>query len=115
MKRILFVLGLILCIALVGANALAEEAAEPPAATPEATVAKAASLGVVEEQTFEMSAAREFAALELLEAKEGAACKVTCRSPSGNKEGGIVCPVGKMCQCSCAGGGPDCTCSSVTR
>jgi hypothetical protein len=23
---------------------------------------------------------------------------------------GIVCNVGEMCQCSCMGGGPDCSC-----
>lgn len=36
-----------------------------------------------------------------------ATCSVTCR---GGAVGAIACPIGKMCVCSCPGGGPDCSC-----
>lgn len=71
-------------------------------------VDKARGEGVVVGRTFELTALRSYAAFSLLEADvAGASCQVTC---SGGKVAGIVCNVGEMCQCSCMGGGPDCSC-----
>lgn len=117
MKLVSWLACAVLALAVGAGSGLASDqaatsAADKPAAEAVLEAQKAAALqGVEFEKAFEMTDARELAALGLVEAAgEGAACSVTCSSPSGPKVGGIVCPVGKMCQCSCAGGGPDCTC-----
>lgn len=71
-------------------------------------VDQAEAKGVFVGRAFEPNTVRSHAAFSLLETNvAGASCQVTC---SGGKVAGIVCNVGEMCQCSCMGGGPDCSC-----
>jgi hypothetical protein len=76
-------------------------------------VADAKAQGVVVGKQFDLTPLRARAARSLLAAEGGgASCQVTC---SGGKVAGIVCNVGEMCQCSCMGGGPDCSCRNSSK
>lgn len=109
MKTWLWAMALLATLAM-GAVASEQDRAETGADAAEASaLLKAAKAeGVSLEATFEMSPVREAKVLKLIESgSAGSMCQITCPGP---KVGAIACPVGKMCQCSCAGGGPDCTC-----
>lgn len=76
-------------------------------------VLDAQAQGVVVGKQFDLTPLRARAARSLLAAEGGgASCQVTC---SGGKVAGIVCNVGEMCQCSCMGGGPDCSCRNSSK
>ncbi len=69
---------------------------------------QAEKAGVVVGRMFEFDLARAQFASQLLEkGVSGATCQVVCPR---NRVGGISCPVGQPCQCSCPGDYPDCTC-----
>ena len=111
MKAWLWAVALLATLAM---GAVASEQDKAQTAGDEAAsslVEEAEAAGVSLETTFEMSPAREFTSLKLIEAgNAGSVCQITCPGP---KVGAIACPVGKMCQCSCPGGGPDCTCKNT--
>jgi len=110
MKSLLQIVALIALFVAASAGWSEEQEAMAPQAGEAANqaVERAGTQGVVMGELFESSAPRNQAALQLVETKAGgASCQVAC---SGGKVAGIVCAVGQMCQCSCMGGGPDCTC-----
>lgn len=84
--------------------------AQPETLTQEQTaaIAQAEQAGVEIGKQFEFSLQKD-AAMQQLFAADAAeqGCRAKC---SNNREGAIVCPVGKMCQCGCPGGYPDCSC-----
>lgn len=110
MKSLLQVVALVALFVAASAGgseaqeAMAQQASEAAAKA----VARAGTHGVVMGRLFESTAPRNQAALQLVETEAaGASCQIGC---SGGKVAGMVCAVGQMCQCSCMGGGPDCTC-----
>lgn len=109
MKTWLWAMGLLASLAMgVAASEQDKATTESDEVVSRALVEDARAAGVTLEATFEMSPVREAKVLKLIESgTAGSMCQITCPGP---KVGAIACPVGKMCQCSCAGGGPDCTC-----
>lgn len=112
MARTTWILALAVIAVLFIGRGFAADQAKSKEATAQvqatAAIAEAKAGGVEIGKPFDFTARKADLARTLLDASavEGA-CNIEC---PGNKVGGITCPVGKMCQCSCPGGGPDCTC-----
>ncbi len=107
---------ILVCAAFVfGVASWASEPQAEPAKTgavdqvsAQAVEQQAEKAGVVVGRMFEFDLARAQFASQLLEkGVSGATCQVVCPR---NRVGGISCPVGQPCQCSCPGDYPDCTC-----
>ena len=110
MTRMLRIAVLLFATTSISIGCVARAPSEPPQVkeAAQALVAEAKAGGVVIGEQFVLTEQRASLANALVEAAATeATCQITC---SGNKVGAIACPVGKMCQCSCPGGGPDCTC-----
>ncbi len=101
-RKVLFAVVLSLA-AILGSPAFAEDKAKSEEGKPQQSKAAAAPAKKGKPLT-EADVLRPFKKFKAL---AGATCSISC----SNGNGGIACPEGQACSCSCPGNYPSCSCS----